>query len=231
MPQFDVRSPQWATIRYAEEQIQDAWLAQFAGTGILSRLLIAGSQGVHSHSAMCRRNKNGTDTIDILEVREFYGGRVRPIEAYLDTPGRIDFFSPNAVIPVAGSPSDSVFKPRGAVSVMRHLTASRYGYWGVLGVMLRRVPLLWHLFPVITHDVIPHEKDPEPSTAVPPFCSHAVAMAYQYGGGVDVVPRKPNFLVTPSDLTFSMFFSYEFSLATPYTRKHYQIDQSNCLGV
>lgn len=219
MADFDVDRPQWAPLAYAEAKIDNAWIAQFAGSGWLSRLIMNGSAGVHSHSAMCRRNKNGKDTIDLLEVREFYGGRMRPLDAYLSTPGRIDFFSPCK----DGMYKDK-FDPVGAVWAMRRLTAHDYGYSGVLAAMARRVPLLWKIFPQVTSDKLPQEGDP----AWEPFCSHAVAAAMQQGGLIDVVPRKPNWLVTPSDLTTSMFFDYEFSLLTPWTLKNCEIAKILC---
>lgn len=215
MPKFDVRHPFWVTPEYATSKIQDAWLLQCARPGVLNRWIELFSQGVHSHSAMLTRHVSD-GTIDVLEVLQLYGGRRKPIDYYVKHPGRLDIFSPCC----DGMYADT-FKPQGAVAMMRTLTEYEYGYAGIIQMFLRRMPLICHIYPRLTVDVLPNT----PSTKIrQPFCSHAVAMAYQYGGGVDPVPRQPNFLVSPAQLTNSMFFQYEFSLVTAWARQRYAAD-------
>ncbi len=183
---------------HAINTVGDAWLAQFRGNSWISRAIKYGTGGVHSHSAIFRRTDCAS--IDVLELREFAGGRAQPIEAAArQFAGQIDVFS----IDLHHFPE---FDCLAAVEKMRHLTGRRYGYRGVLRLALMKVPLLWRLWPLkVTDD---HMDDAE----VAPFCSHAVCWAYRVGGGVDPVPNKPDDRVSPNDLTSSLLFRYEFTL-------------------
>jgi site-specific DNA-methyltransferase (adenine-specific) len=103
------------------------------------------THGVHSHSGMITINGNGPD---LMEVREFIGGRRIPLSAAVaDAPGRIDIFRPR-----------EEFNPNqiGATRLMREITARRYGYWGIARLALQRVPFLWRFCKVDTRDRPPH---------------------------------------------------------------------------
>lgn len=192
---FDVARPYLLPIGRAELRSGD--LAQFRGRGLVSSWIRWATHGVHSHSGMVRVDTEGN--VDLLEVREFIGGRAIPLEAAVErAPGRIDIFRPR----VDRWPEYSVAR---AVEMMRIITSRRYGYLGVTRLALQRIPFVWRLFPIETRDVI----DGRSSQA--PFCSHAVAIACR-AGGVDPVPRKPDYLVTPADLTWSLLFDYVCTL-------------------
>lgn len=211
MAEFNPKTPRWVTPAFAAERINNAWLLQWAGKGYLQSLIERGTQGVHSHSAMFRRNADST--IDVLELIHS-GGACKPFDWYVDqASGRIDVFSPNA----GGRWPE--FDAAKCVATMRTLTCYQYSYFGLLGMALRRTPLIWRLFP--QGDEYPDAAHPE---ARQYFCSHACAMSYQYGGGVDVVPRCPNYKVAPAMLTTSMFFEYQFSIATPWACRNYKAD-------
>ncbi|GAG35017.1 unnamed protein product, partial [marine sediment metagenome] len=188
--------------------IGNAWLAQYRGRGWISRAIQYATGGPHSHSAMLRRNPA---SVDVLELREFHGGRVRPLRAEVAKhPGRIDLFSPNACERWSGNHYDdpaSDWDAAGAVHYMELLAKLPYGYRSVLRIALRQAPLIWRLYPIETCDVICQQ-----SRQIRPFCSHAVALALRLGGHVDCVPRLPDYLTTPNDLTHSLFFRYEFTL-------------------
>jgi len=183
-------------VAYAESLIGDGWLALYRGNSWMSRIIQYGTGGPYSHAAMLRR-ENGH--ADVLEMREFRGGRATPLEAQArNWPRAIDIFSPN----VARFPE---FDPATAVSVMRDLTSREYGYVGVARLLLQKIPLVWRLWPLDVADI---ELD---ETTGAPFCSHAVAAACRLAG-VDPVPRKADHLVTPNDLSWSLFWRYEFTL-------------------
>jgi len=205
---FDINAPLWVTPNHARASIQDAWLGQFTSNGWVSALVRAGTQGVHSHSAMFRRNAD--ETVDLLELREFKGGRSKTFQYHMDQPGRIDVFSPD-------SSRWPELRPAEAVAAMRRLTDCEYGWYGIWRMAARRLPVVWHLYPPTTDDRLPFEGDPIRQ----PFCSHAVSLAMQLGGKVDPVPRCPNYLVTPSQLTFSLLYRYEFSIASGDCVKKY----------
>lgn len=187
------------SIADAEDRIGNAWLAQYRGTGWISKLIQYGTGGPYSHSAMLRKDSKH---VDVLELREFIGGRSTPLEAQVARwPGMIDVFSPDYE-------RWPLFDSVGAVEVMRHLTGREYGYTGVARLALAKVPLLWRCWPLETDEFT----DVIENTGAP-FCSHAVCSACRIGGGVDPCPRKADARVTPNDLTWSLFFKYEFTLA------------------
>jgi hypothetical protein len=205
MAQFDTHNPLWVSVGYARRTVQNAWLGQCRGDSYISQLIRLGTQGTHSHSMMFRRT-NGD--LDVLETREGCGGRSRPVDYHFSRPSRIDCFSPNA-----GNRWPE-FDPIGACEAMRTLTAEEYGYYGLLRMAMRRVPLIWRLYPPTTDDRLPEDGKPIRQ----PFCSHAVSLATHLGGGVDPVPRRPHCRVTPTHLTESLFYNYEFSVATDWCR-------------
>ena len=105
---------------------------------------------------------------------------------------------------------------------MRDLTAREYGYRGIVFAALRHMYLAkmatrafdWSTFGLFDAGRVfrVEDKDADDGKARP-FCSHAVAMACRRGGGVDVVPNLPDWACEPGQLSRSMFFRYEFSIA------------------
>ncbi len=206
--EFDIGEPLWVSPEYAYSKIQNAWIGQCLSDSWISKLIRYGTQGAHSHSEMFLRN--GGDAVDVLELREFKGGRRKTFEYHTAQPGRIDLFSPD----VERWPE---FNAAGAVAAMRRLTDQEYGWEGIWRMIGRRTPLLWRLYPPNTDDRLPADGEPVQK----PFCSHAVSLATHLGGGVDPVPRCPHYMVTPTQLTFSMFYLYEFTIASPWCIQRY----------
>lgn len=198
MPEFDIRNPIFVSPAEAATRIQSGWLAQYRGGSLISSWIRLVTGGVHSHSAMFERSDYG---INILEVREFKGGRSVPLERHLrDNPKRIDVFSPN----VKRFPE---WDGHAATGVMRLMTNQDYGYWSILYLLLRHLPFVWRCFRLETSDVLLSD-----TKNIRPFCSHAVAIACQDGGHVDAVPRLPNHEVTPAHLTWSLLWDYQFTI-------------------
>lgn len=199
MPIFDFNKPLMVPLAEMLPRIGNAWLAQYRGYGIISQWIrFAAGGGPHSHSAMLTVDDDG---VLAMEVREFIGGRILPLNAHAAFfPGCIDLFSPDT----ARYPE---FNPRGAVKCMREITERQYGYRGIVRLALRRVPFVWRFFPIDTIDVF------DDSKKSPVFCSQAVSIACALGGGVDPVPRLPHGLTEPSHLTRSLFWKYEGTIA------------------
>lgn len=195
MTDFDPRDPLLVDLRDALPVLRNGDLLQFRSRSLISYLIRVGSHGVHSHSAMLRRN--GDDRLDVLEMYEGAGGRARPLEAAVqEAPGRIDVFRPDAnrwpELDLAG-----------ATSHMRRLTGKRYGRGGLLMLAAMRAVGLRFLLHRLAYNT-----DDRAVSDRPPFCSHAVCESYRIGGHVDPVPRTPDWLVTPAQLTTSMLFNY-----------------------
>jgi hypothetical protein len=208
---FDVDNPFWVTPEFAEPRINSGWIGQCSSDTSISRLIRYGTQGAHSHSMMFVRN--GGNRLDVLEVREFHGGRRKTFNFHTKQVGQVDVFSPD----IERWPE---FNPEGAALAMRDMVDYDYGWAGVFQMLLRRTPFLWYLYKTDTIDELPHEQE----SPRQPFCSHAVSLATHRGGGVDPVPRSPHWLVTPNMLTRSMFFRYEFTLATAWCEMIYGKD-------
>lgn len=198
MPHFDIRNPVYVSPTEAAARIQSGWLAQYRGNSLISSWIRLVTSGVHSHSALFERGDYG---VNVLEIREFKGGRSLPLERHVrDNPRRIDVFAPA----VQRFPE---WNGHEAVGVMRLLTNQDYGYWSILYLLLRHLPFIWRLFPLETSDVLLSD-----TKNIRPFCSHAVAIACQDGGHVDPVPRLPNHEVTPAHLTWSLLWEYQFTI-------------------
>lgn len=196
MTDFRPDNPFVMPLPLARRKIQSGWLLQFRGRRWVSRLIQYATGGPHSHSAMAIRRASGA--VDVLDVVEWTGGRTRSLEWHVArSGGRIDVFRPNA----GGRWRN--WDGEAAAARMRVLADGRYGYRGVARLALQRVPLVWRLWPL--------EVDDRTAPGGAPFCSHAVCDATRHGG-VDPVPRKPDHLITPNDLTWSVFFEYQFSL-------------------
>lgn len=214
MADFNFNEPRWVTGAFAKTRIQDAWIGLTAGDSYLSQVIRYGTQGVHSHVGMFRRTENGENNIDFLEM-VMGGGRTKTIEFHIEHGQRVDVFSP-----CKDGMYKDIFDPTGAVAAMRMLVDYDYGLAGLCRMALYRVPLVWRLYPPTTEDRLPEDGKPIRQ----PFCSHAVSLATQLGGHVDVVPRCPNWRVSPADLCHSMFYDYEFTLVTGWARQRYSAD-------
>ena len=199
MIRFDPRNPYLVPFREAAPGLRNGDLAQFRSRSLISYLIRVGSFGVHSHSGMIRRN--GDERIDLLEMYEGVGGRARPLAACVaEASGRIDIFRPN----VERWPELNL---NGATRHMRLLTGKRYGRYGLLLLAgMRAVGLRFLL-----HGLV-YNTDDQSQCQRAPFCSHAVCEAYRIGGGVDPVPRTPDWMVVPAQLTTSLLFDYVCTL-------------------
>lgn len=198
--QFDPANLHVIPYHEAERRIQNCDLAQYRGNGWISKVIQYATGGPHSHSAMLWNN----GTADVLEVRELRGGRRVPLRSQAEKyPARIDVFRPKWHL-------WPFLDAQATIDSMRIMTGKDYGYRGVARLVLQRIPGIWRLWPAKVND----NADSDDA----PFCSHAVSTAYRIGG-VDPVPNKPDWQVTPNDLTHSLFFDYQFTIGEPRTRQ------------
>jgi hypothetical protein len=192
---FDPDKLHYVPMEEALQRIQSGWMAQYRVKGLTGTLIQYGTGGVHSHTAMLRKNCDGT--VDVMQMI-LSGGDISTLEHEAEKhEGRIDVFSTREDL-------WPFIRGDRAVDYMRRIVDNRYGYLGVWRLLFRKVPLLWRLYP-LTHDDLAESHSA-------PFCSHAYCTAWRRGGFFDPVPRRPDWMVTPNDLTSSLFFNYEFSL-------------------
>jgi hypothetical protein len=179
--------------------VDTGYLIQFRGEGLISDWIRLVSGGIHTHTAMVVRRDDGS--LAVAEMREFKGGRITSLyEQYRDHQWQMDFYKPNTEKYPELNLND-------AAEAMKFICRNgQYSYLNLLKILIRRIPILWRFFDRGVDDdemVNPDEKKWH--------CSDSVAAAYQYGG-VDPVPAMPHELVSPSDLTNSLLFTYQFSL-------------------
>lgn len=198
MPTFDPDNPILVPYASAVPLLRNGDLLQFRSNSLLSYLIKVGSLGCHSHSAMCR--VNGGNRIDCLEMLSDVGW-ARPLLARVEEQsGQVDVFRPD-------TKRWPELNLEGATNYMRELTGKRYGTQGLLFLAAARVVGLRFL--LAKRMRVFDDTRESPHT---PFCSHAVCSAYRIGGGVDPVPRKPDWMVVPAELTNSMLFDYVMTL-------------------
>lgn len=198
MATFDTKNLNFVTPEYAASKIQSGWIAQYRGSSWISNWIRYATGGVHSHSAMLRREG---ELIDVLEFREGKGGRAIPFfgECRKES-GMIDIFSVN----LEAFPH---FDGNGAALVMREMTSRDYGYRGIVRMLLQKIPFIRRLYALDMNDEQLLTGDDAP------FCSHGVCSAARIGGKQDPVPRKPDSHVSPNDLTWSLLYNYEFTVS------------------
>lgn len=184
----------YVDLGYAKKNAHPGWLIQYRGNGWFSPWVRLCTGGVHTHSAMV------TGFNEVSEVREFVGGRISTLDfQYERYATQMDFYSITRAF----------YDPVGVQLSIRYMRTmgmnSQYDWWNILTIALRRIPLFHLCFEDKPID------DPRDLNDLTRHCSDAIALAYSLGL-VDPVPRWPNRLVTPHDLTKSMLFHYEFSL-------------------
>jgi hypothetical protein len=192
-----MRNLTYRPLAQAASDIQTADLLLFRGKGFVSKAIRIAGRSAYSHAAKASWHNH---RLLCLEVREFKGGRAVTLESQVAKyPKQIDVFQANAE---GRWPEYDRAK---ADDYMTGLCGVEYGYFAIAESFVLHAPVLrWKAKPP-TEDEIFDEKRL-------PYCSAAVAMADDFGGGVDVVPNLANWAVEPGDLARSLFYSYLFTL-------------------
>lgn len=212
-PDFELIYKSLADVK---DELGDAWLLQFRGQGFVSWLIKFGSNGPWSHSGMVIRDVRGH--LMCGEVREFKGGRLVTLKSQVEKfPGQIDVFEPN----FNGGWSEK-YRPEKAAAFMVGMAGTDYGWYHVWQASLKHLPFVRLGIQYVASRFKWGRKYLEKCLRGqfrdaykkdrPPFCSMAVDSAYLYGGGVDVIKNRDSEFTEPSDLAYSMFFEYRYTL-------------------
>lgn len=134
----------------------------------------------------------------LLETVQWAGARAVAVSSLVAAnPGRWDVYAVN-------STAFPEFDRVGAIEWMKDLTGTPYGWGSIVSASLRHAPFFrWFLRPDLDDSHVDRR---------PPFCSQAVAMADQIGGGVDPVLNRAARQTTPGDLARSLLYRYRFTL-------------------
>ena len=228
-----MKKPSVYPLSAVEHLIKEGDVLLFRGKGITASFIRRSGKGVHTHAGLASWCCENT-ILEIVEVREWYGGRSVNLKGQLDADGRIDVFRPSSTVEWwqnanEGPPDDKLkilvkgempgsetiplpvivkktasYNGRKATNYMRGLTGASYG-WGLIWLIVRyKIPLLRRYWPITTDDTW------QPG-GIFQVCSTAIAEAFCQTF-VDLVPNLPNALVEPSDLARSPLLHYLFSI-------------------
>lgn len=131
----------------------------------------------------------------IIDTQQWHGGRRTPlIDAVRANPGHWDLFHTN---PGERWPG---YDRRLAVGKMAEWVDRPYGWASLLADAWTHVPLVGGLF---VGDLATRVDEGRP-----PYCSQAFVIATRIGGGVDMVPHRPDRFCEPVHVAQSMFCAY-----------------------
>ena len=148
---------------------------------------------------MFRRHPHTKNRIDILEMREFHGGRIEELRSYVhNQSAEIDIFR---IDPERWPDFDGAAAVAHMLTITTGPRSRNYSYWSIFRILIRKMPVLWRAFTATTDDELSRGN-------YTGFCSHCVAEAHRVGGGVDPVPRLPDHWVDPNHLTRSLLYNY-----------------------
>lgn len=165
-------------------------LLSFRGRGCTSARIQREGRCPYSHSAMVYVDAIGR--VFILEVREWYGGRMRLLaDEVRRRPGRIDLF-------LADDEQFPNYRGDAAAAYfIDNFTGCDYGWPAIFRVSASRTRGLRLLLPPLSDD--------DERIDLLPFCSDAVnrSAAHEEGGTVDPVPLLHTTMTEPCDLARS----------------------------
>jgi len=164
------------------------------GSGVVARVIAQFGRGLYSHAGLAAWRDGHLVTI---EATQFHGVREVPLAAHVERwPGRIDVYRSN---PGCRWPFDR----QAAVQRGIEFLGRSYGWANLWRVAL------WHI-PFVRLWIVP-EIDDDSNGSRSPVCSQLVAIELR-AGGVDPVPRLPDRLTEPNDLSRSLFLEYSCTL-------------------
>jgi len=155
--------------------------------------------GIHSHAELLCPVDGVMYTCGMVEGIGFRQSRLDQFAA--QHPGQLDLFHPVPGIRVNGE--QFIYDNNRAARYMLGFGGKKYSWRGILRLAVQKTPGLWFFAGTDVRDDA--EKDHRAA-----FCSHAVAAAMQFGGGLDPVPGCPNARVTPHDLFKSWAIHYGY---------------------
>lgn len=176
----------------AELRVGDVLLTR--GRSWISRMISRRGRGPWSHAGMlieCRGQWV------VAEVREWYGGRMRPLAAEVrDSAGQLDVF--RFRFPTHDAQRERILRQ------MADFAGRPYSYGQVLAAALKHTYFLGWASPPTLQEAIDRP-------GAPLFCSQAVALAFE-AGGFDLVPNLASRYTEPSDLARSSCLRYVCTL-------------------
>lgn len=168
---------------------QAALLQYRAGRKLSNRLIARVSGTPYAHSAMAAWWGN---VLMCLETLQFRGGRAVTLSSQVQGwPGQWDVYKVR-----------EPFDAEAAVQSMLRITGTPYGWWNLLRVGARYLPLVRLCLPPLTDDRL---------NGSFPVCSQATSRACRVGGR-DPRPNHADVVTEPGHMTDSAFSVYQYTL-------------------
>lgn len=213
-------SRDWKLVPYskATPHIKDGDVLLFRGKGLISHIIMREGRGDYSHVGYATW---AGDVLEIVEFREFKGGRGVALEVEVENnPGIIDVYRPTSIVEMNYFNGNEVVSERfatnakSAANSLRKSTGRAYG-WGSLWLASLRHMLFIRWF-------MKNPKEDLFNPKSPTYCSQAVAMHWRLSNTfilkdgtmapMDLVPNLPDWLTEPSDIARSSYLTYLMTL-------------------
>jgi len=200
----------------ARDLIREGDILLFRGTSVVSKIIQRATQGRYSHVGIASWHYNNDDILELVEFREWKGGRTtafaRQLELYDKQIDVYRVMSPKKVV-VYDEKSDKFFEkwvelnPELVTHEMRKMTGLPYGFRRILWMAKFYIIGIRFLFSDSTVF-----DDSSKIEQVFPVCSTAVSTAFSRNG-FDLVHNRSDERTTPVDIARSPLTEYLF---TPY---------------
>jgi hypothetical protein len=196
--------------------IKEGDVVLFRGKGLVSKVIQRLTQGRYSHVGLASWHHNERDILELVEFREWKGGRTTNFERQIEKYDKqIDIYrpiSPKKVVTfdqhtLKFLEDDVPYKPHDVTFEMRQMTGLPYGFARIWW-MAR-----FHMFGlrfIINDPSIYIDKPTE--DIIYPVCSTAVATCFSRHG-YDLIHNMSDERTSPSDIARSPLLTYLF---TPY---------------
>lgn len=189
----------------------DVWLFQYRPITWVDVIICKATMAAHCHSALVFKHegrlvhfethpKRGVNLVSLTDIIHKHHDKV---DVY-----RIDHWCRHLVC---------VEKLKAALLPM---LGNSYGWKAISKIVLANTPVFWQVIPLSVAD--------KKKTKQLPTCSQLVAYGFR-SAGLDVVPRTPDWMVVPGDLTKSLAFRYEGVLISTAMSEclHDQVESRN----
>jgi len=197
----------------ARDLIQEGDVLLFRGRGIVSKAIQKVTQGRYSHVGLASWHSNDNNILELVEFREWKGGRTTNFSRNLEKFDRqIDVYrvlSPKKVVTfnqddLSFSERWVNFNPHDVTYELRKMTGLPYG--------LRRIWWMAKFYMFGLRFLIndPTIYDDESREVVFPVCSTAVAACFSKHG-FDLIQNRSDERTTPVDIARSPLLSYMFT--------------------
>lgn len=192
--------------------IKEGDILLFRGSGFIAFFIKSFTNNPYTHIGLASYH-NGKNLLELIEIREFYGGRSVNLASQLKkNPNNIDVYRISSPVYEYKSKLDSEgnlqieqlkleYNGRVVSNALRFLTGISYGYKRIFEIWLRHAPVLRLFVPW----------DFQENKDVYPICSSAISYVIRENF-TDLVHFSPDKRTSPGDISKSPLTNYMFTI-------------------